>query len=169
MIDFYSRPCGRGDFKALPKNLDEIISTHAPAGGATEILSVSRFHGLHFYSRPCGRGDRPIPRRTRTGRRFLLTPLREGRREAAIKNRNIGYISTHAPAGGATGRGRPAAQGYQHISTHAPAGGATCQVSAASWPEYFYSRPCGRGDKATTQETHLAEIISTHAPAGGAT
>ena len=80
---------------------------------------------IDFYSRPCGRGDRPIPRRTRTGRRFLLTPLREGRREAAIKNRNIGYISTHAPAGGATGRGRPAAQGYQHISTHAPAGGAT--------------------------------------------
>ena len=193
MIDFYSRPCGRGDFKALPKNLDEIISTHAPAGGATEILSVSRFHGLHFYSRPCGRGDRPIPRRTRTGRRFLLTPLREGRREAAIKNRNIGYISTHAPAGGATGRGRPAAQGYQHISTHAPAGGATqssrrcifmkgiflltplregrhsCRASSYRVCRNFYSRPCGRGDPTRFSRPNSSSSISTHAPAGGAT
>ena len=144
---FYSRPCGRGDVDRL-----------------AEVV-----HEPNFYSRPCGRGDEAARRRINERIEFLLTPLREGRREAAIKNRNIGYISTHAPAGGATGRGRPAAQGYQHISTHAPAGGATCQVSAASWPEYFYSRPCGRGDKATTQETHLAEIISTHAPAGGAT
>ena len=46
--DFYSRPCGRGDFlwgkinaKAVP------ISTHAPAGGATAIFhkSVMRFCG----------------------------------------------------------------------------------------------------------------------------
>ena len=147
MIDFYSRPCGRGDFKALPKNLDEIISTHAPAGGATEILSVSRFHGLHFYSRPCGRGDRPIPRRTRTGRRFLLTPLREGRREAAIKNRNIGYISTHAPAGGATVcQSKTRSRRYNFYSR--PCGrGDYRHGNADERRNHFYSRPCGRGDK----------------------
>ena len=122
---------------------------------------------------------------------FLLTPLREGRRFRVCHHRRRQNISTHAPAGGATwlrpfrsypailflltplreGRrslsprvGRQALflltplregrryrrnrdNGIRKISTHAPAGGAT----------------------ATTQETHLAEIISTHAPAGGAT
>ena len=54
---FYSRPCGRGDKATTQEaHLAEIISTHAPAGGATVsslILSRSIL--------------------------FLLTPLREGR------------------------------------------------------------------------------------------
>ena len=33
---------------------------------------------------------------------FLLTPLREGRREAEGIVRDVDVISTHAPAGGAT-------------------------------------------------------------------
>ena len=33
---FYSRPCGRGDYLALEAEATQIIiSTHAPAGGAT--------------------------------------------------------------------------------------------------------------------------------------
>ena len=55
----------------------------------------------NFYSRPCGRGDHQARR---------LRPL--------------GHISTHAPAGGATGRS-PVGAGSGNISTHAPAGGAT--------------------------------------------
>ena len=35
---------------------------------------------------------------------------------------------------------------YLRISTHAPAGGATVERSLMAAPEYFYSRPCGRGD-----------------------
>ena len=81
-------------------------------------------------------------------RLFLLTPLREGRLPQLDAAGEIGIISTHAPAGGATQdyhrypRHRP-------ISTHAPAGGAT-RISTASncWSTYFYSRPCGRGDSA---------------------
>ena len=80
-------------------------------------------------------------------RLFLLTPLREGRLPQLDAAGEIGIISTHAPAGGATQdyhrypRHRP-------ISTHAPAGGAT-RISTASncWSTYFYSRPCGRGDR----------------------
>ncbi len=34
-FDFYSRPCGRGDGKMRPQYPPLIISTHAPAGGAT--------------------------------------------------------------------------------------------------------------------------------------
>ena len=56
---FYSRPCGRGDFthcENSPRRRD--ISTHAPAGGATksQLVEMEKQH------------------------KFLLTPLREGRR-----------------------------------------------------------------------------------------
>ena len=101
-----------------------LISTHAPAGGATinPPLAVSR--RSYFYSRPCGRGDvRELAAKgfaaiflltpLREGRpksatslsppaQFLLTPLREGRRENRAAIAQVRYISTHAPAGGAT-------------------------------------------------------------------
>ena len=60
----------------------------------------------------------------------------------------IEYISTHAPAGGATGNRRTQPAARQSISTHAPAGGAT-------------PSPAPRRSSTST--------ISTHAPAGGAT
>ena len=78
-------------------------------------------------------------------------------------------ISTHAPAGGATVHLFQilVAKG---ISTHAPAGGATV-VRHAVRPvrRYFYSRPCGRGDRQTFPYHQYLGFISTHAPAGGAT
>ena len=145
----------------------------------------------YFYSRPCGRGDLAVCGGRGMERLFLLTPLREGRLPQLDAAGEIGIISTHAPAGGATQdyhrypRHRP-------ISTHAPAGGAT-RISTASncWSTYFYSRPCGRGDccpflrrppcrrflltplregrRHTALRRGLADFISTHAPAGGAT
>ena len=33
--NFYSRPCGRGDSILFPVFKSQVISTHAPAGGAT--------------------------------------------------------------------------------------------------------------------------------------
>ena len=58
--DFYSRPCGRGDgLHACEQPIDVLISTHAPAGGATSSSLSSR------HSRSV----------------FLLTPLREGRQQ----------------------------------------------------------------------------------------
>ena len=78
---FYSRPCGRGDQSELVGQREAIISTHAPAGGATSARSAE-------------------PSGTAIG--FLLTPLREGR--PGIRNPMVYslWISTHAPAGGAT-------------------------------------------------------------------
>ena len=35
--------------------------------------------------------------------------------------------------------------------------------------QYFYSRPCGRGDCGYVRSVKWLEPISTHAPAGGAT
>ncbi len=78
------------------------ISTHAPAGGATSGAGANGIARSHFYSRPCGRGDAhgrtygsfrqisthapaggatpPLPGGPTTYS-FLLTPLREGRRD----------------------------------------------------------------------------------------
>ena len=148
-LDFYSRPCGRGD---VP--------------GTGEVLPA-----LYFYSRPCGRGDPAgTPDAPQLGRLFLLTPLREGRRwmlDGTIDIPNISThapaggatettiayltgetdISTHAPAGGATSAGSPPRGRVHAISTHAPAGGATRPVARLRRLDlHFYSRPCGRGD-----------------------
>ena len=64
------------------------------------LLSIT----MYFYSRPCGRGD------------YLAL---EAEATQII-------ISTHAPAGGATGQRCVHAE-LVFISTHAPAGGATLQ------------------------------------------
>ena len=124
---FYSRPCGRGDCRwGTTGKLKAIISTHAPAGGATKKLFISQpmkekflltplregrrrraAHSLRmtdFYSRPCGRGDKIHAVLSLEIVPFLLTPLREGRRACSVEDQ-------------------------------------ICKF-------HFYSRPCGRGDPA---------------------
>ena len=60
-------------------------------------------------------------------------------------------------------------QVVMEISTHAPAGGATgVSNSEMRCGMNFYSRPCGRGDPPLTLYRGSVNI-STHAPAGGAT
>ena len=78
------------------------ISTHAPAGGATLYLRRHSRPDRHFYSRPCGRGDATPCRTPPATSSFLLTPLREGRLEWLSERTLSIFISTHAPAGGAT-------------------------------------------------------------------
>ena len=190
---FYSRPCGRGDPAGTPDApqlgrlflltplregrrwmLDGTIdipniSTHAPAGGATSH-HVGRGNPLNlflltplregrpttviflpvaavFLLTPLREGRRQTERAERLTPKFLLTPLREGRPCAASLARIVGFISTHAPAGGATETTIAYLTGETDISTHAPAGGAT-QKPYRRCPTrmYFYSRPCGRGD-----------------------
>ena len=198
---FYSRPCGRGDRAArCALRWDRPISTHAPAGGATVVRAGRGRQLEYFYSRPCGRGDAQRFHTRVGGKRFLLTPLREGRRCCrASLPRSVTflltplregrhahweeadwreYISTHAPAGGATGFSWLEGTIRLYISTHAPAGGAT-KSSARSrsarsrflltplregrrfrecehqWDSRnFYSRPCGRGDSNFPQVRH---------------
>ena len=123
------------------------ISTHAPAGGATASGRRSRPSASYFYSRPCGRGDSDTPRFLFRPPQFLLTPLREGRRCTPCCNRAAPFISTHAPAGGAT----------------------ICAIVVRDSLPDFYSRPCGRGDPNVVKAAWAIFGISTHAPAGGAT
>ena len=101
-----------------------VISTHAPAGGATSSTSSSRCTAPHFYSRPCGRGD-TLPSVAHTvGSTFLLTPLREGRHvERSLMAAPELFLLTPLR------EGRPEGVGDSSESVH------------------FYSRPCGRGDQ----------------------
>ena len=121
---FYSRPCGRGDLIVTESNASKlIISTHAPAGGATRngcaMLLVgaisthapaggatwsggSSFQKIRdFYSRPCGRGDGLEPAEKAADLHFYSRPCGRGDRLIADSAKRA-FISTHAPAGGAT-------------------------------------------------------------------
>ena len=146
-IDFYSRPCGRGD----------------------RSTAIIRSRCTYFYSRPCGRGDGRILLRIGKLENFYSRPCGRGDDQWQYVKELLWKISTHAPAGGATGDGGKAKGEPAYISTHAPAGGATLWSKCLSGSSFnFYSRPCGRGD-VMALENGEKEDISTHAPAGGAT
>ena len=211
--NFYSRPCGRGDEADVCGRNAVIISTHAPAGGATYKVStrVLTVRCISTHA-PAGGATWMIRSYKGGGLIFLLTPLREGRLYRWYRKNGCGEISTHAPAGGATWDGQrflvlgtisthaPAGgattvlwsiRAKAGISTHAPAGGATRRLRlnrrlsrflltplregrrSRNWHtsvyhQHFYSRPCGRGDVGGRLQIRNWEI-STHAPAGGAT
>ena len=144
-----------------------LISTHAPAGGATSYfqgVTASRLISTHA---PAGGATKD---------QFGM--------DASLS------ISTHAPAGGATYEHKQHRRA-ENISTHAPAGGATKLFISQPMKEkflltplregrrillyfiveqqHFYSRPCGRGDACGFLLRRSRPCISTHAPAGGAT
>ena len=145
------------------------ISTHAPAGGATQttlyFLPPERFLltplregrppqllcGLHFFlistHAPAGGATKPPLRTRKRSAYFYSRPCGRGDLITAMLTGCSEAISTHAPAGGATGRLVVGIRRRLTISTHAPAGGATLKQ-----PQYREKRK-----------------ISTHAPAGGAT
>ena len=167
--DFYSRPCGRGDRICGQMIQADLISTHAPAGGATVTLSPLGQAAYISTHAPAGGATTMDQLAPPLFKIFLLTPLREGRHILQSAERDHDGISTHAPAGGATRPRRRVADDV-FISTHAPAGGATLhfiQLRVSTIPflltplregrpctqrpvhnigHYFYSRPCGRGD-----------------------
>ena len=144
------------------------ISTHAPAGGATGAPARPRPPPADFYSHPCGRGD-SIPAH------WCVFEI----------------ISTHAPAGGATRSTRASRQSRRNFYSRPCGRGDTPSASLWRPPSYFYSRPCGRGDDVEGSAANTAGVflltplregrhtaaapvnptscISTHAPAGGAT
>ena len=169
-VTFLLTPLREGRHAVIDIALDgDIISTHAPAGGATPAgRSRCRPEASYFYSRPCGRDDENVQHKIRIhhdfysrpcGRGdhdwpatgdfellFLLTPLREGRR---IVDNNVDVLAEFLLT--PLREGRPLHRRRSMRSA--------C---------YFYSRPCGRGD-AYDPDVITDGCISTHAPAGGAT
>ena len=103
--------------------MQEHISIHAPAKGATSVLYLSLMVLIYFNSRPREGGDGRGRHRRVSGRR----------------------ISIHAPAKGATYNAEK--KNYlRTISIHAPAKGATMLWFACPFPCNFNSRPREGGD-----------------------
>ena len=167
------------------------ISTHAPAGGATELLDSSKYLTTISTHAPAGGATdgtdatKVVPRRISThAPAGGATIWRRGRSRQIChfysRPCGRGDIRRYGPAHSAgnfysrpCGRGDTAAlrcRSCKKISTHAPAGGATRYNAAdPGTGRDFYSRPCGRGDLAVFQLNAGQIGISTHAPAGGAT
>ena len=153
-----------GDTKAV-----SVISIHAPAGGATPRGAATRCCITNFNSRPCGRGDGFTSSASAVDILFQFTPLREGRRAAAVELAKLDNISIHAPAGGATCNrercaiiisdfnSRPCGRGDECDCTHANRSckfqftplreGRLFQSAHRAQVVDFNSRPCGRGDQ----------------------
>ena len=145
------------------------ISTHAPAGGATNDDFIMLKTNVHFYSRPCGRGDRCHGRRHIKHSHFYSRPCGRGDIRPVPRRILRRRISTHAPAGGATLFLYRADDGVD-ISTHAPAGGATEteMVEKSKIIVISTHAPAGGATDQTLYQLRQGQI-STHAPAGGAT
>ena len=168
-IRFNPRPCGRGDgIIAHRVPLSNIVSIHAPVGGATFGSQPSVSANAVSIHAPVGGA----------------TGVLDGAAQLAP-------VSIHAPVGGATGR-RPALGKGDMVSIHAPVGGATLFWDTCfPYSGCFNPRPCGRGDGlcpriplglSAFQSTPLWEgrpcfgirafrilVVSIHAPVGGAT
>ena len=149
-LDFYSRPCGRGD-RGLHSCGPHNCNFYSRPCGRGDLFSASlrRCIALNFYSRPCGRGDLTQSKFADRIHLFLLTPLREGRRQTFPYHQYLGFISTHAPAGGATRLDLDGRTGID-ISTHAPAGGATCHSPRQTHPVLFLLTPLREGRPITS-------------------
>ena len=83
--------------------------------------------------------------------------------------RVILFISTHAPAGGATSVEWPGRSCWAYFYSRPCGRGDQLEYPRRHCAVYFYSRPCGRGDLVRIGVADVIGDISTHAPAGGAT
>ena len=170
-MNFYSRPCGRGDARRPLRTGTSATFLLTPLRegrqGADGLLhkDIST-----FLLTPLREGrQKSALDRSRRGT-FLLTPLREGRHAAAKITAGHIVISTHAPAGGATQSSRRCIfmKGI-FLLTPLREGRHSCRASSYRVCRNFYSRPCGRGDVCGFLLRRSRPCISTHAPAGGAT
>ena len=82
--NFYSRPCGRGDEADVCGRNAVIISTHAPAGGATYKVSTRVLTVRCISTHAPAGGATASSAFSHNSSLFLLTPLREGRQLSNI-------------------------------------------------------------------------------------
>ncbi len=167
---FYSRPCGRGDGRAQPKQtLFLKISTHAPAGGATGSPCRPPRLPQNFYSRPCGRGDSSRKCLSRFDFYFYSRPCGRGDSCSRCCSSTDSHFYSR-PCG--RGDSHPVEQVYSFtvfLLTPLREGRLHTSCLRILSFSYFYSRPCGRGDDPQADARRIPKSISTHAPAGGAT
>ena len=165
---FYSHPREGGDIEDSNFVERQYISIHAPAKGATCMISTFFGRKFHFYSRPREGGDYVNLTEILHLIHFYSRP-REGGDVVAMLWKYWYWISIHAPAKGATDY-HAWVLVKTKISIHAPAKGATLFLVNKKalpflflftpprrgrlynsyfpiFPDYFYSRPREGGDE----------------------
>ena len=123
-----TRPRGARRWRRCAPNIRKFVSIHAPAWGATLRFDC----GVAFYScfnprARVGRDDAVLKAsRTLVG----FNPRARVGRDALASGRGAlrKYVSIHAPAWGATYRGRRLPPNQIQVSIHAPAWGATTYI-----------------------------------------
>ena len=151
----------------MAQDVQQIISIHAPAKGAT--LLNRAMHLFRFYFNP----------RSREGSDAhgcdaccaVIISIHAPAKGATICKNDLDtlvHISIHAPAKGATSD-ILAIRSDQVISIHAPAKGATYSRTF-SFPSSLFQSTLPRRERLRNFDRHaLAVLISIHAPAKGAT
>ena len=111
-INFYSRPCGRGDVVSYTYKIQSsYISTHAPAGGATSSRNGRSSARTVFLLTPLREGRPWSASSVKKKSQFLLTPLREGRpSESAKTEDDAQFLLTPLREGRRSRNGRSSAR-----------------------------------------------------------
>ena len=169
VLYFYSRPCGRGDQAAASRHAHLCDFYSRPCGRGDSIASWSFTDARNFYSRPCGRGDKEVEAYINQFAKFLLTPLREGRRSPTYTRFGNSSHFYSRPCGRGDPAGKAEYVGQVFLLTPLRESRRSCSRCCSSTDSHFYSRPCGRGDASRCIVIESIDKISTHAPAGGAT
>ena len=144
VADFNSRPSARGDALTSATVSTDRISIHAPPRGATHSL-FTKMHAPQFQFTPLREGRRTAALHAAIAALFQFTPLREGRLRT-------GHIVTPLDEFQFTPL-REGRRRVRHLHT-------ACR--------YFNSRPSARGDMRRAAQ-RASSLISIHAPPRGAT
>ena len=136
-------PTGGATVRGHRGRLDDGVSIHAPTGGATRRTAAHQITEMFQFTRP--RGARPSPR----------------------YRAQMHGVSIHAPTGGATSSAGDTTFRKQ-VSIHAPTGGATQEQRRRHRVACFNSRAHGGRDRRWRNES-VGVNVSIHAPTGGAT
>ena len=146
-IDFYSRPCGRGD----------------------RSTAIIRSRCTYFYSRPCGRGDAQTAGVSAVSTYFYSRPCGRGDAGQSWRNLYATRISTHAPAGGATKSRMLSLPSASNFYSRPCGRGDQLFWRLQIVLHRFLLTPLREGRQDEIAGLRCGFIISTHAPAGGAT
>ncbi len=122
--NFYSRPCGRGDYDEIIKHWRFFDFYSRPCGRGDPALHQGKSQQRNFYSRPCGRGDRSVEAVIVRKNNFYSRPCGRGDTQptSSISRRIFYFYSRPCGRGDRMEREK---EDMNSISTHAPAGGAT--------------------------------------------
>ena len=122
----------------------EMISIHAPAGGATVKRGADIAKPEIFQFTPLREGRLKDGKAYTDGKLFQFTPLREGRQKSPRMTERATHFNSR-PCG--RGDRRRARRGScLHISIHAPAGGATLRIFVKDdSPNIFQFTPLREG------------------------